>query len=95
MSNGRITTITKLITLPKKPLSGGEEISFGDLTVPPTLTEIRNQKPKKITLIQPSNKLEENLDKNMIKNYNLIDDRMGLKIIPFKYEKNKCDLLDI
>ena len=31
---------TKLIALPKKPLPGGEEISLGDLTVPPTLTEI-------------------------------------------------------
>ena len=40
---------TKLMTLPKKPLSGGEEISFGDLTVPPTLTEIwkAKRKPKK------------------------------------------------
>ena len=77
---------TKLITLPKKPLPGGEEISLGDLTIPPTLTEIRKREPKKITLIQPSDQLEENLDKNMIKTYNLIDDRMELKIIPFKYE---------
>ena len=46
--------------------------------------------PQKNYPIQPSDKLEENLDKNMIKNYNWIDDRMELKIIPFKYgKKNK------
>ena len=63
---------TKLITLPKTQLSDGEEISWGDLTVPPTLTEnsnIKYEKPqKKTTLSNPSDKLEENLDKNMIKN---------------------------
>ena len=34
----------------KTPVSGGEEISFGDLTVPPMLTEIRKSKrePQKI-----------------------------------------------
>ena len=32
---------------PKKtPASDGEEISFGDLTVPPELTEIERQKSK-------------------------------------------------
>ena len=79
------------MTLPKKTLaSGGEEISFGDLTIPPTLTEIQKltrEPQKKLSLIQPSNKLEEYLDKNMTKNYNLIDDKMELKIIPFKYDK--------
>ena len=67
------------MTLPKKPASGGEEINFGDLTIPQMLTEIWKSKwepQKKLSLIQPSDKLEENLDKNMIKNYNLIDDRM-------------------
>ena len=35
-----------------------------DLTVPPELTEIesRNENHKKLSLIQPSDKLEENLD---------------------------------
>ena len=32
---------------PKKPLPGGEEISLGDLAIPPTLTEIQKQVPKK------------------------------------------------
>ena len=75
----------------KTPASDGEEISFGDLTVPPELTEIesRNENHKKLSLIQPSDKLEENLDKNMIKNYNLIDDRMELKINTIQIYKNK------
>ena len=70
-------------------MSDGEEISLGDLTVPPELIKIenRNENHKKLSLFQPSDKLEENLDKNMIKNYKKIDDRMELKIIPFNYMK--------
>ena len=73
----------------KIPASDGEEISLGDLTIPPELTKIesRNENHKKLSLIQPSNKLEENLDKNMTKNYKKIDDRMELKIMPFNYIK--------
>ena len=43
---GTVST-TRLIALPKKPMPGGEEISLGDLTIPPTLTKIRKQEPKK------------------------------------------------
>ena len=69
---------------PKKnpQCQNGEEISLGDLTVPPELTEIRtveSRKPQKIIPFQPSNKLEENLDKNMVENYKKIDDRMEFK----------------
>ena len=77
-------------TSQKTPASDGEEISFGDLTVPPELTEIERQKSKttkKIIPFQPSDKLEENLDRNMIKNYKKIDDRMELKIMQFNYIK--------
>ena len=35
-------------------------------------------------LIQPCERLEKNLDKIMIINYKLRDDRMELKIIPFQ-----------
>ena len=40
---------------PKNPLSGGEEISLGDLTIPPTLTEIWKREPKKTTQPFPAN----------------------------------------
>ena len=53
----------------KTPASDEEEISLGDLTVPSELTEIRKSKAKttkKIIPFQPSDKLEENLDRNMI-----------------------------
>ena len=50
-------------------MSGGEEISLGDLTIPPSLTEIQNvkTKTKENYPIQPSDQLEENLDKKIIK----------------------------
>ena len=48
----------------------------------------KSRKPqKKIIPFQPSDKLEENLDRNMIKNYKKIDDRMELKIMQFNYIK--------
>ena len=73
----------------QKTLSSGGEVinteSPADSTVPPTLNENFESYP-----IQPCDKLEENLDKIMIKNYKLKDDRMELKIIPFKdIMKNK------
>ena len=37
---------TKLTNLPKTPASDGEEISLGDLTVPPELTKIERRKSK-------------------------------------------------
>ena len=43
--------------------------------------------PKKTTLSNPNNQLEENLDKIMIKNSSFINNRMESKIIPFKYEE--------
>ena len=75
----------------KKPSSGGEEISLGDLTIPPSLTENLkhwSENPKNYP-IQPSDELEENLDKIMTKNSSLINDRMESKIIPFRYVENK------
>ena len=50
---------------PKNPLPGGEEIIQGDLTIPPTLTEIQKSKGQKPYKNQPTflaNKLEKNLD---------------------------------
>ena len=71
-----------------KTLPGGEKINKGDLTIPPTLAKM--QSTKKNTHIQSSDKLEENLDKIMTKKLQFEDDRMELKIIPFKYVgKNK------
>ena len=69
--------------------SGGEEISFGDLTVPPTLTKIRKskQKPKKLPLSNPATNWRKIWIRIWLKNYNFKDDRMELKIIPFKYER--------
>ena len=81
-------SISTTHTLPKIPLSGGEEISLGDLTIPPNTDwkfETSKREPKKTTLSIPSNQLEENLDKIMTKNSSLINDRMESKIIPFKY----------
>ena len=78
------------MTLPKKtPGQVGRKSALVTWPYPQRWPKFEswNKNPKKITLIQPSDKLEENLDKNMIKNYNLIDDRMELKIIPFKYER--------
>ena len=78
------------MTLPKNPgiRWGGNQLWWLDRTPNTDRNfESQNENQKNYTLIQPSDKLEENLDKNMIKNYNLIDDRMELKIIPFKYEK--------
>ena len=86
---------TKLITLPKKPNHQvGRKSAEATWPCPQHWLKIRileYEKPKKkLTLSNPADKLEENLDKNMIKNYNWIDDRMELKIIPFKYgRKNK------
>ena len=83
--------MAKLITLPKKPQSSGrEEISLGGLDHTPDTDrkfESSNMKIKK-NYPYPTQRLTGGkLDKNMIKNYILIDDRMELKIIPFKYER--------
>ena len=51
MSKGDIIyhseSTTKLMTPPQKPLSGGEEINNGDLTIPQFLTKIHQNKTYK------------------------------------------------
>ena len=49
---------TKLNYPPKKPLSGGEEISNGDLTIPPNLTKIQKSKLKTLQKINPYHSLQ-------------------------------------
>ena len=70
----------------KKPLPGGEEISLGDLIVPPILTEIWKSKwePKKSTLAIPSEPPDKHLDRR-IEKFHLNDGIEWFKVIPFKF----------
>ena len=72
-------------THPPKTLPGGEEINKGDWTIPPTLAEIQN---KKNYPIQPSNQLEENLDKKTVK-FHLNEWFEWFKMIPFRFAEKE------